>query len=72
MYPKDPFRAAWDYYQQLQNIIPPNEQSFRHGWNAALHAAAQAAEAIERRMDMTTIAAEIPEEIRRLEVEVKT
>lgn len=70
MYPKDPFRAAWDYYQQLQNIIPPNEQSFRHGWNAALMASAKKLE--EARATFRPDILDPPGLVRTLEVEVKT
>jgi hypothetical protein len=34
-----PYQAAWAAHLKRQNIIPPNEQTFRHGWNAAIIAA---------------------------------
>lgn len=33
------FDEAWAAHLKRQNIIPPNQQTFRHGWNAALEAA---------------------------------
>lgn len=70
--PYEIFESAWTRHKARQRILPPNEQDFRHGWNAALVAAAQAADGIERTIDIGTNAADIPDAIRALEVEVQT
>lgn len=33
------FEEAWAAHLKRQNIVPQDQQTFRHGWNAALVAA---------------------------------
>lgn len=35
------FDEAWAAHLKRQNILPQNQETFRHGWNAALVAAAE-------------------------------
>ncbi len=32
------FQEAWAAHLKRQHIVPPREQDFRHGWNAAIAA----------------------------------
>lgn len=65
------FDEAWAAHIKRQSIIPPNQQTFRHGWNEALVAAAKACE------DALAFNPDDPGEtyaaiVRKLEVEVQT
>jgi hypothetical protein len=63
------FEQAWAAHLKRQNIIPPDEQTFRHGWNAAV----SACEAIvAERHDPCEPWLDPGDLMQRLEVEVKT
>lgn len=75
------FGGAWEDYKKRRHILPLNEQAFRHGWNAALYAAARLAERGQEynrdnkllvEMQGVIGQADTAQMILRLEVEVET
>lgn len=67
------FDEAWEAHKRRQNIIPPNQQTFRHGWNSALEAAAEMFKRDDsQRYGWTADHKAIAQGILALEVEVQT
>lgn len=66
------FDEAWAAHLKRQNIIPPNQQTFRHGWNAAIEAAARVVAGHVPHDDRDGVIDRAERGVRRLEVEVQT
>ncbi len=67
------FDEAWERRKRQQNIVPidsSDEQHFRHGWNAALMAAAAKCEEMAETFGSPCLGC--ARETRALEVEVQT
>jgi hypothetical protein len=64
------YEEAWAAHLKRQNIIPPDEQTFRHGYNAGLMAVAEVCDMPDALQNSTFDGAAAA--IRALEVEVQT